>query len=60
MRKTMLLFLALSAAAVAIGSAPKVEAEDCYWYCINGSAGCSCGNPRLCPWPPPPIACLQD
>lgn len=59
MRKVMLLCLALSAAAAAVGSVPKAEAVDCYWYCTEaGSVVCSCGAPRNCPWPPPPIACF--
>lgn len=56
-KKMMMLFLALSASAAALGSVPRAEAVDCYWYCSNGSAACSCGAPRNCPWPPPPIAC---
>lgn len=57
MRKALLLCLALSAAAAAVASVPRAEAADCYWYCTNGSVYCSCGAPRNCPWPPPPIAC---
>lgn len=57
MRKALLLALALSASVVALGSTPPAAAVDCYWYCSDGSARCSCPNVRSCPWPPPPIAC---
>lgn len=58
MRKAILLALALSAAAAAFGAAPRpVEAADCFWFCDCETVGCSCGHPRNCPWPPPPIQC---
>lgn len=57
MRKILLL-LAMVAMLAAVGSTPRVEAaNDCYWYCDCEGVHCSCGNPRSCPWPPPPIAC---
>jgi hypothetical protein len=51
------LALAFSAALAATVSIPRVEAADCYWYCDCDGVHCSCGHPRTCPWPPPPIAC---
>lgn len=57
MRKVILLALAFSAALVATVSILPAGAVDCYWYCDCEGVHCSCGNPRSCPWPPPPIAC---
>ena len=58
MRKTILLLLALVAAGVTLGSTPRAVADGCDWVCDEfGSVHCSCGHPRLCTWPPPPIVC---
>ena len=57
MRKMILLALAFSAVLMATASIPPAEAVDCYWYCDCEGVHCSCGHPRSCPWPPPPIAC---
>lgn len=58
MRKALLLVLALMSLVMAFVSAPRpVEAADCFWFCDCDGVHCSCGLPRSCPWPPPPIAC---
>lgn len=57
MRKMMLMLLTLAAVIGATGSAPRVEAQTCDWFCDGQTPRCSCPNPRSCPWPPPPMQC---
>jgi len=60
MRKAILLLLALTAAAAALASVPKVAATTCYWACGTCGMVCSCGPPNLCSGPKPQCPCLAD
>lgn len=51
MRKALLFVLALSAAAAAVGTAPRLEAATCSWQCGICGPVCPCG-PGNCPGPP--------
>lgn len=61
MRKTISMALALAAVVAALATAPTPAAgEECVWYCDGQTVVCSCGHPRNCPWPPPPLQCPTE